>query len=44
MLDKARFAVKDLSADIGDVLTYALSPDIGLRYLKKKYSLDGAQT
>lgn len=41
-LDRARAGVKDFSNDIGDVLTYALSPDIGLRFLKQKYGIDAA--
>lgn len=39
-LDKAREAVKDFTQDIGDVLTAALYPITGLRFLKWKYGLE----
>ncbi len=39
-LDKAKEAVKDFTQDIGDVLTAALYPLTGLRFLKWKYGLE----
>ncbi len=39
-LDKAREAVKDFTQDIGDVLTAAIYPITGLRFLKWKYGLE----
>ena len=39
-LDQAREAVKDFTQDIGDVLTDALYPITGLRFLKWKYGLE----
>lgn len=39
-LDKAREAVKDFAQDIGSVLTAALYPITGLRFLKWKYGLE----
>ncbi|TFG46066.1 MAG: pyruvate carboxylase subunit B [Dehalococcoidia bacterium] len=36
----AREATKDIAKDIGDVLTYALYPQVGLRFLKWKYGLE----
>ena len=39
-LDKAKEATKDIAKDIGDVLTYALYPDTGMRFLKWKYGLE----
>ena len=39
-LDKAKEATKDITQDIGDVLTYALYPTTGLRFLKWKYGLE----
>lgn len=39
-LDKAKEAVKDFTQDIGDVLTAALYPITGLRFLKWKYGLE----
>ena len=36
-MEKAREAIKDLSDDIGDILTVALYPDTGLSFIKKKY-------
>jgi pyruvate carboxylase subunit B len=39
-LEKAREAVKDFTQDIGDVLTAAIYPITGLRFLKWKYGLE----
>jgi len=39
-LDKAREAIKDISTREEDVLTYALYPTTGLRFLKWKYGLE----
>ena len=39
-LDKARESVKDFTQDIGDVLTAAIYPITGLRFLKWKYGLE----
>ncbi len=39
-LEQAREAVKDFTRDIGDVLTAALYPITGLRFLKWKYGLE----
>ncbi len=39
-LDKAREAVKDFTQDIGDILTAAIYPITGLRFLKWKYGLE----
>jgi pyruvate carboxylase subunit B len=39
-LDKAKAAIKDISTDIGDVLTYALYPTTGLRFLRWKHGLE----
>jgi pyruvate carboxylase subunit B len=39
-LDKARQAVRDISTDIEDVLTYALYPTTGLKFLRIKHGLD----
>lgn len=39
-LDKAREAVKDITRDIGDVLTSALYPITGPRFLRWKYGLE----
>ena len=39
-LDKAREAVKDFTQDIDDVLTAAIYPITGLRFLKWKYGLE----
>ena len=36
-MEKAKEATKDIARDIGDVLTYALYPVTGLRFLKWKY-------
>ena len=39
-LEKAKEATKDIAKDIGDVLTYALYPTTGMRFLKWKYGLE----
>ncbi|MFC1916466.1 pyruvate carboxylase subunit B [Chloroflexota bacterium] len=39
-LDKAREAVKDITQEIGDVITAAIYPITGLRFLKWKYGLE----
>ena len=39
-LDQARDAVREISTDIKDVLTYALFPTTGLRFLKIKHGLE----
>jgi pyruvate carboxylase subunit B len=39
-LDKAKEATKDIAQDIGDVLTYALYPTTGMRFLRWKYGLE----
>ncbi len=39
-LDKAREATKGIARDIGDVLTYALYPTTGMRFLRWKYGLE----
>ncbi|MFH0846636.1 MAG: pyruvate carboxylase subunit B [Chloroflexota bacterium] len=39
-LEKAREATKGIARDIGDVLTYALYPNTGLPFLKRKYGLE----
>ena len=39
-LDAAREAVRDISSDIEDVLTYALYPTTGMRFLRIKHGLD----
>ena len=39
-LDTAREAVKDFTQDIGDVLTAAIYPITGIRFLKWKYGLE----
>lgn len=39
-LDKAKEAVNDFTQDVGDVLTAALYPITGLRFLKWKYGLE----
>ncbi|MBI4295798.1 MAG: pyruvate carboxylase subunit B [Chloroflexi bacterium] len=39
-LEKAREATKGIARDIGDVLSYALYPTTGLRFLKWKYGLE----
>ena len=39
-MKKAREAVKELSTDLDDVLTYALYPTTGLRFLRIKHGLE----
>ena len=39
-IERAREAVRELSTDIEDVLTYALYPTTGLRFLRIKHGLD----
>ena len=39
-LEKAKEATKDVAKDMGDVLTYALYPTTGMRFLRLKYGLD----
>ena len=39
-MGKAREAIKDISSDIEDVLTYALYPTTGLRFLRIKHGLE----
>jgi pyruvate carboxylase subunit B len=39
-LEKAKEATKDITRDIGDVLTYALYPTTGMRFLRWKYGLE----
>ena len=39
-LDKAREATKDFTQEIGDILTAAIYPITGLRFLKWKYGLE----
>ncbi len=39
-LEKAREATKGIAKDIGDVLTYALYPTTGMRFLRWKYGLE----
>lgn len=39
-LEKAREATKDIAKDDRDMLTYALYPTTGLRFLRYKYGLD----
>lgn len=39
-LEKAKESTKGIAKDIGDVLTYALYPNTGLRFLKWKYGLE----
>jgi pyruvate carboxylase subunit B len=39
-MDQAAAAILDISQEKGDVLTYALYPVTGLRYLRWKYGLD----
>ncbi len=39
-LEAAKEATKGIAKDIGDVLTYALYPQVGLRFLKWKYGLE----
>ena len=39
-LEAAKEATRGIARDIGDVLTYALYPQVGLRFLKWKYGLE----
>jgi pyruvate carboxylase subunit B len=39
-LEKAYDATRDIAKDIGDVLTYALYPTTGMRFLRWKYGLE----
>jgi pyruvate carboxylase subunit B len=39
-LEKAKEATKGIAKDIGDVLTYALYPTTGMRFLRWKYGLE----
>jgi len=39
-MEQAREATKDLAKDIGDVLTYAIYPQTGMRFLRWKYGLE----
>jgi pyruvate carboxylase subunit B len=39
-MEKAKEATKGIARDIGDVLTYALYPTTGMRFLKWKYGLE----
>jgi len=39
-LEKAKEETKDIAKDINDVLTYALYPTTGMRFLRLKYGLD----
>ena len=39
-LQKAREETKEIAKDIGDVLTYALYPTTGMRFLRWKYGLE----
>lgn len=39
-LDKAKEAVKDITTDLYDVLTYALFPVTGIKFLKWKYGIE----
>jgi pyruvate carboxylase subunit B len=39
-LEKAKEATKDVAKDIGDILTYALYPTTGIRFLRWKYGLE----
>jgi len=39
-MDKAREATKGLAKNRGDVLIYALYPQVGLEFLKKKYGVE----
>lgn len=39
-LDKAKDAVKDITSDIYDVITYALFPVTGIKFLKWKYGIE----
>ena len=39
-MNQAREAIKDISTDLDDVLTYALYPTTGLRFLRMKHGLE----
>ncbi len=39
-MERAKEATKEIAKDIGDVLTYALYPQTGMRFLKWKYGLE----
>ena len=39
-MEKARGATKGIAKDRGDVLIYALYPQVGLDFLKKKYGVE----
>ena len=39
-LEKARDAIKDISSDMDDVLTYGLYPATGMKFLRIKHGLD----
>lgn len=39
-MGKAEEATKDIAKDIGDVLTYAIYPQTGMRFLRWKYGLE----
>ncbi|HUT52033.1 MAG TPA: pyruvate carboxylase subunit B [bacterium] len=39
-MEKARAAVKDITKEIGDILTYALYPTTGMKYLRWKHGLE----
>jgi pyruvate carboxylase subunit B len=41
-LDRVRESIKEFTDDIGDVLTVALYPDTGLRFVKQKYGREGS--
>ena len=42
-LEKAKQETHGIARDMGDILTYALYPDIGMRFLKQKYGLETPQ-
>lgn len=42
-LEKAKQETHGIARDMGDILTYALYPDIGMRFLKQKYGLETSQ-
>lgn len=39
-MDKARAALDGISQDMGDILIYAINPNDGLRFLKKKHGVN----
>ncbi len=39
-MEKAKQVTKDIAKDIGDVLTYALYPETGMKFLRIKYGLE----